>query len=63
MILNRKDIKKIKETLDKFPNVEVFELEQESGNGIGSYTHMTFAQEVNGQRGNFNIEISGVEDW
>jgi hypothetical protein len=63
MILHRKDIDKIKEILDKFPNVEVFEIEQENSSGIGSYTHMTFTQEVNGQKGSFNIEIAGVEDW
>lgn len=63
MILHRKDIEKIKEILNKFSDVEFFELEQEGGNGIGTYTHMTFTQEVNGQKGSFNIEIAGVEDW
>lgn len=63
MILHRKDIEKIKEILDKFSTVEVFEIQQESGNGIGTCTCMTFAQEVNGERGSFNIEIAGVEDW
>lgn len=63
MILHRKDIEKIKEILNKFPNVEIFELEQEGGNGIGTCTHMTFTQEVNGQKGSFNIEVAGVESW
>ena len=63
MILHRKDIEKIKQILDKFPNLEIFEIEQEGGNGIGTYTYMTFAQEVNGQKGSFNIEIAGTEDW
>lgn len=63
MILHRKDIEKIAEILEKFPTVQTFELEQESGGGIGTYTHMTFTQEVNGQKGSFNIEIAGVEDW
>lgn len=63
MILHRKDINKIKEILDKFPNVEVFEVEQENSSGIGSVTAITFAQEINGIRGSFNAEISGVEDW
>jgi hypothetical protein len=63
MFLNRKDIEKIAGILEKFPDVETFELEQEGGNGIGTYTHMTFEQEVNGLRGSFNIEIAGVEDW
>lgn len=63
MILHRKDIEKIEEILNKFPNVEVFEIEQEGNNGIGTCTYMTFAQEVNGQKGSFNVEIAGVEDW
>ena len=63
MFLHRKDIEKIKEVLEKFPDLEVFELEQSSHSGIGSITTMTFAREVNGMRGSFDIEISGVEDW
>ena len=63
MILHRKDIEKITEILNKFSDVQTFEIEQESGGGIGTYVHITFAQEVNGQKGSFNIEISGVEDW
>jgi hypothetical protein len=63
MFLNRKDIEKIVSVLEKFPDVETFELEQEGNNGIGTYTHMTFEQEVNGMRGKFNIEIASVEDW
>lgn len=63
MILHRKDIEKIMGVLEKFPNVEAFELEQSGHTGIGSITTMTFAQEINGLRGSFDIEISGVEDW
>lgn len=63
MILHRKDINKVKEILDKFPDVEVFEIEQDSSSGIGSVVSITFSQEVNGLRGSFEIEISGVENW
>ncbi len=63
MFLNRTDIEKIKGVLDQFPDLDVFELEQDSGSGIGSITTMTFAREINGLRGSFEIEISGVEDW
>lgn len=63
MYLCRKDIEKIKEVLDKFPNIDVFELEQNGHSGIGSVTVMTFAQNVNGLSGSFDVEISGVEDW
>ena len=63
MILHRKDIDKVKEILDKFPDVEVFEIEQDSSSGIGSVVSITFSQEVNGLRGSFEIEISGMENW
>jgi hypothetical protein len=63
MFLNRKDIDKIKSVLDQFPDLDVFELEQESGSGIGTTTTMTFARNMSGLRGSFQIEISGVEDW
>ncbi len=63
MILHKEEIEKIKEVLDKFQDVETFELEQTGGNGIGTILTMTFAQEVNGMRGSFEVEITGVEDW
>lgn len=63
MFLNRKDIARIQEVLDKFPDVETFELNSDTSSGIGAYITMTFSQEVNSMRGSFDIEISGVEDW
>ena len=63
MFLHRKDIEKIKEILDKFQDVDTFELEQSGHSGIGSVTTMTFAQNINGLSGSFDVEISGVEDW
>ena len=63
MYLNRKDLEKIKDVLDKFPEIDNFELEQESGSGIGSVTLMTIFTDVNGAKGSFTVEISGVEDW
>lgn len=63
MILHKKDIEKIQGILEKFPDVETFEIESDNSSGIGAYVTMTFNQEVNGLRGSFNVEISGVEDW
>ena len=63
MFLNRKDIEKIKGILDQFPDLDVFELEQDASSGIGSITTMTFARELNGHRGSFEIEVSSVENW
>lgn len=63
MILHKTDILKIVEVLEKFPDLNTFELEQENHSGIGSCTYMTFTQEVNGVKGSFEVEISGVENW
>jgi len=63
IFLTRKDIEKIKEVLDQFPDLDVFELEQDSSSGIGSITTMTFAREIGGLRGSFEIEVSGIKDW
>lgn len=63
MYLKRKDIEKILDVLDKFPDVNTFEINQENESGIGSITTMTFDQTVNGSNGSFKVEISGVEDW
>jgi hypothetical protein len=63
MYLNRKDLEKIQNVLEKFPEVDHFELHQEGGSGIGSVTKIVFHQMVNGYSGQFEVEISGVEDW
>lgn len=63
MFLNRKDIKKITDILEQFPEVNAFELTQDSSSGIGSVTKMTVDAEVNGIEGEFVVEIAGVEDW
>lgn len=63
MFLNRKDIEKIKNVLDQFPDLDIFELDQDSSSGIGSTTTMTFARDMSGLRGSFQIEISGSEEW
>lgn len=63
MYLHRKDIDAILDVLAKFPDVEIFELEQDTSSGIGSITTMKFDVEVNGVDGDFIVEINGVEDW
>ncbi len=63
MWLHRKDIEKIKEVLDKFSDVETFELEQSGSSGIGTITTIAFAQEINGLKTTVGVEISGVENW
>ncbi len=63
MILHSKDIEKIQEVLEKFPGVEIFEIDSDNSSGIGAIITMTFDYEVNGMRGNFRVEISGVDNW
>lgn len=63
VILHRADIERISDILAKFPDVEGFELTQESSSGIGSVTYITFAQNINGCKGSFEVEVSGVEHW
>jgi hypothetical protein len=63
MFITREEVEKLKDILDKFPNVKTLELHQDTSSGIGSYTYVSFAQEINGYRGSFQVEISGVENW
>lgn len=63
MFLDRKDIARIQEVLDKFTDVDTFEINADTSSGIGAYITMTFPQEINGMRASVEIEISGVEDW
>lgn len=63
VILHRNDIERISDILAKFPDVEAFELTQENSSGIGSVTYVTFAQNINGCKGSFEVEVSGVEHW
>ena len=63
VVLHRSDIERISDILAKFPDVEAFELTQETSIGIGSVTYVTFAQNINGHKGSFEVEVSGVENW
>ena len=63
VVLHRSDIERISDILSKFPDVEAFELTQETSSGIGSVTYVTFAQNINGHNGSFEVEVSGVENW
>jgi len=63
MFLHRKDIEKINDILEKFPDLTTFKIEQEVSSGIGSCTYITFEQEIKGHSGSFTVEISGVDNW
>jgi hypothetical protein len=63
MYLHREDLRKMLEVLEKFPAVEVVDVEVDSSSGIGSVTTIKFNTDVNGIEGSFEVEISGVETW
>ncbi len=63
MYLGRKDLYKLVQLLQDFPKVDTFEIDQSNHSGIGRTTTVSFEQETNGHKGQFTIEISGVEDW
>lgn len=63
MILHKKDLEKIQDVLKKFPDVETFEITYDHSSGIGAVVTMTFDHEINGLKGSFSVEISGVGDW
>jgi len=63
MYLNRTDLRKIADILEKFPSVDQFILKQVGDNGIGTVTEITFDYEVNSIVCKLTMEISGVENW
>jgi len=63
MYLHKDDVKRMMEIFDKFPEVEVAEIQQDSSSGIGSHTTMTIETRVNDEPGRFEIVVSSVENW
>ena len=63
MYITKKDVLKVLEVMEKFPNATNFLLESDSSSGIGSTLALTVRTNVNGVDGEFTTEISGVEDW
>jgi hypothetical protein len=63
MYLHKDDLKRMLEVLEKFPNVEVVEVNVDNSSGIGSHTTMSLSTEVNGVEGTLEVVISSVENW
>jgi hypothetical protein len=63
MYLHREDLRKMLEVLEKFPEVEVVDVEVDSSSGIGTVTTMKFDTAINGVEGSFEVEITGGETW
>lgn len=63
MYLHRNDLQKMLSILEKFPDVETFEIKQDNSSGIGSHTTMIYEINANGVSGSFEVVISSVENW
>ena len=63
MYITKKDVEKILEVMNKFPEDTKYLLESDSSSGIGSTMTLTLQTTVEGLAGEFTVEISGVEDW
>lgn len=63
LIMNRADIAKIQETLNKFPGIDPFVLEVENASGIGYTIDLVIDHTVGNVKGEFRVPIVGVEDW
>ncbi len=63
MYLHRDDIAKIQEILDKFPEVETFEIKNDTSSGIGAHTTIVIQTKINDVPGEFETVISSVENW
>jgi hypothetical protein len=63
MYLHRDDLKRMLEVLEKFPKVEVVNVESDTSSGIGAHTTMKLETLIDGVSGTFEIVISSVETW
>jgi hypothetical protein len=63
MYITRRDVEKILEVMDKFPDTTTVELIQDGHSGLGSIMTLTVPTLINGIKGEFKTEISGVENW
>lgn len=63
MYLHKKELIKMLEVLEKFPEVDVVDVTVDHSSGIGAITTMKFEAEINSAAEDFEVEISGVENW
>lgn len=63
MYLHRDDVARMMEIFNKFPEVEVAEIQQDNSSGIGAHTTMIIDTKVNDEPGRFEIVVSSVENW
>ena len=63
MYIQRKDIEKIAELMDKFPNAHGYHLETKNHSGIGTNMYLIISDTFNGVYGDLKVEVSGVDNW
>ena len=63
ILLNRKDVQRIQDMLDKFKEVDNFSLVLDSQNEIGYNLKMIVDLEVHNVVGEFTIPIVDEKDW
>jgi hypothetical protein len=51
------------EILEKFPDVEVVNVESDTSSGIGAHTTMKIETNIDSVPGTFEVVISSVENW
>lgn len=63
MFLHRDDIVKLNYLIQKFPDVQMFELNSDNSSGIGQHLTLKIETTMNDLEGTFEIVISSVENW
>jgi hypothetical protein len=61
--LNRGDVQDINIVLEKFPEIERFQLEEIGGNGIGTCLNMIFETEIKGVFCKVSVPIADESSW
>lgn len=60
----KKDIEKILDIINKFPEQEKnYQLEYANSPGLGYCIHLILEHEVNGVKGELRIPIADVDEW
>lgn len=62
-LLNKDEVERILEVMEKFPRDESYEFDYRTGGGIGSTLDMIVPTVVEEIYGHFTVNITSPEDW
>jgi hypothetical protein len=62
IILHRDELARLMELCDKF-KTDQLTVEYKEGGGIGYFLNAIIPTQINGEVGDFTIEVTGVENW